>query len=68
MARAQQQDITLQELIADLPKNWLFSEILWFEELAADCREDGQWSFLYAAAPVHVVGATGAPVNPVVVK
>ena len=27
----------------------LFSEILWFEELAADCREDGQWSFLYAA-------------------
>ena len=38
------------------------------QELAADCREDGQWSFLYAAAPVHVVGATGAPVNPVVVK
>jgi len=46
----------------------LFSEILWFEELAADCGGDGQWSFLYTAAPVHIVGGTGAPVNPVVVK
>ncbi len=46
----------------------LFSEILWFEELAEDCVADGRWSFLYTAAPVHVVGGTGAPVNPVVVK
>lgn len=46
----------------------LFSEILWFEELAADCVQDGQWAFLYAAAPMHVVGGTGAPVNPVVIK
>lgn len=46
----------------------LFSEILWLEELAKDCVDDGRWSFLYTAAPVHIVGATGAPVNPVVVK
>lgn len=46
----------------------LFSEILWFEELAEDCAGDGRWSFLYTAAPIHVVGGTGAPVNPVVVK
>ena len=46
----------------------LFSEILWFEELARDCVDDGRWTFLYAAAPIHVVGGTGAPVNPVVVK
>jgi hypothetical protein len=46
----------------------LFSEILWMEELADDCVDDGRWSFLYTAAPIHVVGATGAPVNPVVVK
>jgi kynurenine formamidase len=46
----------------------LFSEILWFEELADDCAADGQWAFLYAAAPIHVVGGTGAPVNPVVIK
>jgi kynurenine formamidase len=46
----------------------LFSEILWFEELAEDCEKDGQWAFLYVGAPIHVVGGTGAPVNPVVVK
>jgi kynurenine formamidase len=46
----------------------LFSEILWFEELAADCAEDGQWAFLYAAAPINVVGGTGAPVNPMAIK
>ena len=46
----------------------LFSEIIWFEDLAADCAEDGQWSFLYAAAPINIVGGTGAPVNPIVVK
>jgi kynurenine formamidase len=46
----------------------LFSEILWMEELADDCVDDGRWSFLYTAAPIHVVGATGAPVNPVILK
>jgi kynurenine formamidase len=46
----------------------LFSEILWLEDLAADCAQDGRWSFLYAAAPINIVGATGAPVNPVVIK
>jgi kynurenine formamidase len=46
----------------------LFSEILWLEDLAADCAEDSQYSFLYAAAPINVVGGTGSPVNPVVVK
>jgi kynurenine formamidase len=46
----------------------LFSEILWFEDLSKDCAEDGQWTFLYAGAPLRVVGGTGAPVNPIVVK
>jgi kynurenine formamidase len=46
----------------------LFSEIIWLDDLAEDCALDGQWSFLYAAAPVHVVNGTGAPVNPIVVK
>lgn len=46
----------------------LFSEILWMEELANDCAEDGEWAFLYTAAPIHIVGGTGAPVNPVVIK
>jgi kynurenine formamidase len=46
----------------------LFSEILWLEDLASDCAEDGQFSFLYAGAPLNIVGGTGAPVNPIAVK
>jgi kynurenine formamidase len=46
----------------------LFSEIIWLEDLAADCEADGRWSFLYAAAPINVVEGTGAPVNPLVIK
>jgi kynurenine formamidase len=46
----------------------LFSEIIWLDDLAEDCASDGQWSFLYAAAPINVVNGTGAPVNPIVVK
>jgi kynurenine formamidase len=46
----------------------LFSEIIWFEDVAADCAEDGQWTFLYAAAPIHIIGGTGAPVNPILIK
>jgi kynurenine formamidase len=46
----------------------LFSEIIWLEDLAADCADDGQYSFLYCGAPLNIVGGTGAPVNPVVIK
>jgi kynurenine formamidase len=46
----------------------LFSEILWLEALADDCAADNRWSFLYTGAPINVIGGTGAPVNPVVIK
>jgi kynurenine formamidase len=46
----------------------VFTEICRLDELAADCAADGQWTFLYTAAPLNVVKGTGAPVNPVVVK
>jgi kynurenine formamidase len=46
----------------------LFSEILWFEELADDCAQDGKWSFMYAGAPLNIIGGTGAPVNPIAIK
>jgi kynurenine formamidase len=45
-----------------------FTEICRLDDLAADCAADGQWTFLYTAAPLNVVQGTGAPVNPVVVK
>lgn len=43
-------------------------EIWWFEELAADCAEDGRYEFFLAAQPLHVPGAVGAPLNPVAIK
>jgi kynurenine formamidase len=45
-----------------------FTEIAQLDLLARDCAEDGQYTFLYTAAPLKVVGGSGAPVNPVVIK
>jgi kynurenine formamidase len=45
-----------------------FSEIIALDSLAQDCAADGQWTFLYTAAPLKVVGGSGAPVNPIVIK
>ncbi|MFT4881831.1 MAG: kynurenine formamidase [Salinirussus sp.] len=44
------------------------NEVLDLSDLAAACAEDGVYTFLFTAAPLHVEGGTGAPVNPVVTK
>jgi len=44
------------------------TEICDLERLAASCAEDGQYTFLYAAAPLKVHRATGSPVNPLAIK
>jgi kynurenine formamidase len=44
------------------------TEICDLEKLAASCAEDGQYTFLYAAAPLKVSQASGSPVNPLVIK
>jgi kynurenine formamidase len=44
------------------------TEIADLEQLAADCAEDGQYTFLYVAAPLKVAKGSGSPVNPVVIK
>jgi len=44
------------------------TEIAWLDDLADDCAEDGQWDFLYVAAPLKVVNGTGSPVNPLAIK
>lgn len=46
----------------------VLTEIHWLEALANDSAEDGQYSFLFVAAPLKMEQGTGAPVNPVVVK
>jgi kynurenine formamidase len=38
------------------------------EALAADCAEDGRYTFLLAATPDPIVNASGAPVSPVAIK
>jgi kynurenine formamidase len=38
------------------------------EALAADCADDGRYSFLLSASPEPIVGAAGAPVTPVAIK
>jgi len=35
------------------------------ERLAAACREEGRYEFLFAALPLRVAGSTGSPCNPV---
>jgi kynurenine formamidase len=45
-----------------------FTEISWLDDLAEACARDGHWSFLYVAAPLKVVGASGAPVNPIAIR
>ena len=44
------------------------TEIADLELLAADCAQDGQYAFLYVAAPLKVAKGSGSPVNPVVIK
>jgi kynurenine formamidase len=45
-----------------------FTEIASLEKLAEDCAADMQYTFLYVAAPLKVVGGTGGPVNPIAIK
>ena len=44
------------------------TEIADLELLAEDCADDGQYEFLYAAAPLKVAKGSGSPVNPLVIK
>lgn len=44
------------------------NEILWLQDLASQCADDGIYDFLLTSAPLHVERATGGPVNPVVLK
>lgn len=43
------------------------TEVCWLDDLAETCARDRRWTFLYTAAPLKVVGASGAPVNPIVI-
>lgn len=44
-----------------------FTEVAMLDALAEACAAGNQWTFLYTAAPLKVVGGAGAPVNPLVI-
>jgi hypothetical protein len=65
----------LSKVLREAPTNWgrwgpdvLFPGICAFDARAAECADDGQWSFLCVGAPLKIAGGTGAPANPVAVK
>jgi kynurenine formamidase len=43
-------------------------EMFNFEELAADCNEDGVWEFLFSGIGIKVTASVGSPITPVVMK
>ncbi|MEU3455887.1 cyclase family protein [Micromonospora sp. NPDC006766] len=43
-------------------------EMLDFEELAADCAQDGVWDFLFVAPPLKISRAVASPINPLAIK
>jgi kynurenine formamidase len=46
----------------------LFHEALWLEDWADDCAADQVYDAFYVAAPLRLVGGSGAPMNPIVIK
>lgn len=46
----------------------VITEIAWLEDLADDSAADGQYTFMYMAAPLKMEGGTGSPVNPIAIK
>ena len=46
----------------------VLSELYWLDDLAADSASDGQYSFLFTAAPLKMARGSGSPVNPIVIK
>lgn len=46
----------------------LIGEIFDFENLAADCAEDGIYEFMFVGPPLPFTGAVGSPLNPLAIK
>jgi kynurenine formamidase len=42
-------------------------DYLQFEDLRPACERAGRWEFLFAAAPLRIVGGTGSPLNPIAI-
>ena len=46
----------------------IIGEMFNFEELAADCSEDGVWEFMFCGTGLKITGSVGSPVTPMALK
>jgi kynurenine formamidase len=46
----------------------LIGEIFELDDLAAACRTDNRWDFLFTAPPLPFIGAVGSPINPLAIR
>jgi len=46
----------------------VFNEIVWLKDLSESCATDGQYTFLFAGAPLKLVYGCGSAVNPIASK
>ncbi len=46
----------------------LLGEIFALDALASACGADGNYEFLFSAAPLPITGAVGSPINPLAIK
>jgi kynurenine formamidase len=46
----------------------LIGEMFNFEDLAADCEQDGIWEFLFSGTGLKVTGGVGSPLTPLAIK
>jgi len=52
-----------------IPNMGLFLGEMWDPYVLAEhCADDGIYEFMLSAAPLHIVGAVGSPVNPLAIK
>ena len=42
-------------------------DYLRLEDLGAACDREGRWEFMFAGAPLRLVGGTGSPLNPIAI-
>jgi kynurenine formamidase len=43
-------------------------EMFNFEDLAADCEQDGVWEFMFSGTGLKITGSVGSPVTPMAIK
>ena len=46
----------------------LVGELFDLDELADDCASDRVYAGMFVAAPMPIVGSSGSPLNPIVIK